>query len=192
MKLKKFAALAMVACLSAATCSVGLASSSSTNSRTSSSSGSSKNYTASSTTATTTTTTADGSTVSTSTSTANGVSLTAAAVTTASGAKAEVTTATQTTSVGTVTIRQNTVSGIEGVQTSPLLLISNGTTTVGCYVDMATGKPLATGKIEVYLSFDASGALVPHYVDANGFFLVGVHVINGVTLNLSAEGTPIA
>lgn len=190
MKLKKFAALAMVACLSAATCSVGLASGSSTNSRTSSSSGSSKNYTASSTT--TTTTTADGSTVSTSTSTANGVSLTAAAVTTASGAKAEVTTATQTTSVGTVTIRQNTVSGIEGVQTSPLLLISDGTTTVGCYVDMATGKPLATGKIEVYLSFDASGALVPHYVDANGFFLVGVHVINGVTLNLNAEGTPIA
>lgn len=178
MKMKKLLALAMVACLSVATYSVGFASGSSTNSRESSSSHplsqESANYYASLEAQ----------------KTGNGTGVATVAAT--DNANVKVATAKQAQNGATVTIRTTTGTAAAGVQTAPLLTITNGTTTIGCYVDMTTGRPLATGKVEVYLSYNDAGVLVAHYVDANGFFLTGVHVIAGQTLNLDAEGTPIA
>lgn len=176
MKMKKLLALAMVACLSAATCSVGFASGSSTNTRSDSKplSAASEAYYASLE----------------ANKTANGTGV--ATVAAADNANVQVATATQTSNGATVTIRTTAGTAAAGVQTAPMLVINNGTATVGCYVDMTTGRPVATGKTEIYMSYNEAGALVYHYVDANGFFLTGVHVINGITLNFNAEGTPIA
>ena len=178
MKMNKFVALAMVACLTVATYSVGFAANSSTNNRVSSSSSSSHplskeseayyaNLNAQ--------------------KTANGTGVAAA-----DNANVQVATATQASNGATVTIRTTSGTAAAGVQTAPMLIVNNGTATVGCYVDMTTGRPVATGKTEIYMSYNEAGVLVYHYVDANGFFLTGVHVINGVTLNFNAEGTPIA
>ena len=176
MKMKKLLALAMVACLSLATYSVGIAYPSGGNTRGDSRplSKESENYQASLEAQ----------------KTANGTGV--ATVAAADNASVQVTTANQTTNGMTATIRTTTGTAAAGVQTAPLLVVSNGTATVGCYVDMTTGRPIATGKITIYASYDAAGRLVYHYVDANGFFLTGVHVINGMTLNFNAEGTPIA
>ena len=176
MKMKKLLALAMVACLSVATYSVGFASGSSTNSREygHALSKESENYYASLEAQ----------------KTGNGTGV--ATVAASDNANVKVATAKQAQNGATVTIRTTTGTAAAGVQTAPLLTITNGTTTIGCYVDMTTGRPLATGKVEVYLSYNDAGVLVAHYVDANGFFLTGVHVIAGQTLNLNAEGTPIA
>lgn len=176
MKMKKLLALAMVACLSVATYSVGFASGSSTNSREygHALSQESANYYASLEAQ----------------KTGNGTGV--ATVAASDNANVKVATAKQAQNGATVTIRTTTGTAAAGVQTAPLLTITNGTTTIGCYVDMTTGRPLATGKVEVYLSYNDAGVLVAHYVDANGFFLTGVHVIAGQTLNLNAEGTPIA
>ena len=181
MKMKKLLALAMDACLTVATYSVGFAANSSTNNRGSSSSSSShplskesENYYASLNAQ----------------KTANGTGV--ATVAAADNANVQVATATQTSNGATVTIRTTAGTAAAGVQTAPMLIVNNGTATVGCYVDMTTGRPVATGKTEIYMSYNEAGVLVYHYVDANGFFLTGVHVINGVTLNFNAEGTPIA
>ena len=180
MKMNKFVALAMVACLTVATYSVGFAANSSTNNRGSSSSSShplskeSEAYYASLNAQ----------------KTANGTGV--ATVAAADNANVQVATATQASNGATVTIRTTSGTAAAGVQTAPMLIVNNGTATVGCYVDMTTGRPVATGKTEIYMSYNEAGVLVYHYVDANGFFLTGVHVINGVTLNFNAEGTPIA
>lgn len=176
MKMKKLLALAMVACLSVATYSVGFASGSSTNTRSDSKplSAASEAYYASLKAK----------------KTANGTGV--ATVTAADNANVQVATATQATNGATVTIRTTAGTAAAGVQTAPMLIVNNGTATVGCYVDMTTGRPVATGKTEIYMSYNEAGVLVYHYVDANGFFLTGVHVINGMTMNFDAEGTPIA
>ena len=172
MKMKKLLALAMVACLSLATYSVGIANGSSTNDRRPLSKESEQYY------ASLQGTTANGTGVST--------------VAAADNASVQVATAKQTTNGVTATIRTTAGTAAAGVQTAPLLIVNNGTATVGCYVDMTTGRPIATGKVTIYASYNEAGVLVYHYVDANGFFLTGVHVINGMTLNFNAEGTPIA
>lgn len=172
MKMKKLLALAMVACLSLATYSVGIANGSSTNDRRPLSKESKQYY------ASLQGTTANGTGVST--------------VAAADNASVQVATAKQTTNGVTATIRTTAGTAAAGVQTAPLLIVNNGTATVGCYVDMTTGRPIATGKVTIYSSYNEAGVLVYHYVDANGFFLTGVHVINGMTLNFNAEGTPIA
>ena len=173
MKMKKLLALAMVACLSVATYSVGFAGNGSdTNDRRLLSKESEQYY------ASLQGTTANGTGVST--------------VAAADNASVQVATAKQTTNGVTATIRTTAGTAAAGVQTAPLLIVNNGTATVGCYVDMTTGRPIATGKVTIYSSYNEAGVLVYHYVDANGFFLTGVHVINGMTLNFNAEGTPIA
>lgn len=172
MKMKKLLALAMVACLSLATYSVGIANDSSTNDRRPLSKESEQYY------ASLQGTTANGTGVST--------------VAAADNASVQVATAKQTTNGVTATIRTTAGTAAAGVQTAPMLIVNNGTATVGCYVDMTTGRPIATGKVTIYSSYNEAGVLVYHYVDANGFFLTGVHVINGMTLNFNAEGTPIA
>ena len=160
MKMKKLLALAMVACLSLATYSVGIANTSSTNDRRPLSKESEQYYASLE-----------------AQKTANGTGV--ATVAAADNASVQVTTANQTTNGMTATIRTTTGTAAAGVQTAPLLVVSNGTATV-------------TGKITIYASYNEAGVLVYHYVDANGFFLTGVHVINGMTLNFNAEGTPIA
>ena len=176
MKMKKLLALAMVACLSLATYSVGFARPSSGNTRSDSRplSKESEQYYASLEAQ----------------KTANGTGV--ATVAAADNANVQVATAKQTTNGVTATIRTTAGTAAAGVQTAPMLIVNNGTATVGCYVDMTTGRPIATGKVTIYSSYNEAGVLVYHYVDANGFFLTGVHVINGMTLNFNAEGTPIA
>lgn len=120
--------------------------------------------------------------------------MTVSTVKTASGAEVKVQSATETVNGMTVTIRQNAVTknaqAVQGVQTAPVAILSDGNITVG-YFMAADGQPLATGKTEVYQSFDENGNLVQRYVDANGFFLTGVQVINGVTVTLNDEGVVI-
>lgn len=173
MKMKKLLALAMVACLSLATYSVGIANGSSTNDRRPLSKESEQYYASLE-----------------AQKTANGTGVVTVAAT--DNANVQVATAKQTTNGVTATIRTTTGTAAAGVQTAPMLIVNNGTATVGCYVDMTTGRPIATGKVTIYSSYNEAGVLVYHYVDANGFFLTGVHVINGMTLNFNAEGTPIA
>ena len=174
MKMKKLLALAMVACLSVATYSVGFAGNGSdTNDRRPLSKESEQYYASLE-----------------AQKTANGTGV--ATVAAADNANVQVATAKQTTNGVTATIRTTTGTAAAGVQTAPMLIVNNGTATVGCYVDMTTGRPIATGKVTIYSSYNEAGVLVYHYVDANGFFLTGVHVINGMTLNFNAEGTPIA
>jgi hypothetical protein len=69
-----------------------------------------------------------------------------------------------------------------------VLVISENGAAVGCFVDPTTGLPYATGADAVYYAYDANGNLVAHYVNAQGYFYTGTHVINGQTIIFNDEG----
>ncbi len=76
----------------------------------------------------------------------------------------------------------------EAINTSPILVITENGVSVGCFVNPTTGLPLATGQDATYWAYDAHGNLVLHYVNAQGYFYTGTHIINGVTMIFNDEG----
>ena len=79
----------------------------------------------------------------------------------------------------------------EAINTSPILVITENGVSVGCFVNPTTGLPLATGQDATYWAYDAHGNLVLHYVNAQGYFYTGTHIINGVTMIFNDEGVVI-
>ena len=80
----------------------------------------------------------------------------------------------------------------EAINKSPILVITENGVSVGCFVDPATGLPLATGQDTTYWAYDANGNLVLHYVNAQGYFYTGTQIINGVTMIFNNEGVLVS
>ncbi len=196
----KLLTLALVAGLAVSSLSVSMAASSTVNVRSESGGGGSAPSSTAGTTgakgatgAVSTTTNASGEQVATTVTTANGVTMKSMKI---GSAGTTVNQASQTVNGATVTIRQTTnapatANGV-AVCNKAILIISQNGVTSGCFVDETTGRPLATGKDEVYMAYDENGNLVAHYVNAFGMFYTGVQVLNGVQHTFNSEGVLIA
>ncbi len=190
----KLITLALIAALAVSSLSVSMAANSSTNERGSSGGGGSAPSTTTTAGTTTTATNASGEQVATTVTTANGVTMKSMKV---GSAGTTVNQSVQTLNGATVTIRQTanapaTAPNGAAVCTKAILVISQNGVTTGCFVDETTGRPLATGKDEVYMAYDENGNLVAHYVNAFGMFYTGVQVLNGVQHTFNSEGVLIA
>ncbi len=190
----KLITLALIAALAVSSLSVSMAANSSSNDRGSSGGGggSAPSTTTAGTTATTTN--ASGEQVVTTVTTAKGVTMKSMRI---GSAGTTVNQSVQTLNGASVTIRQTTNAPTTApngaaVCTKAILVISQNGVTSGCFVDETTGRPLATGKDEVYMAYDENGNLVAHYVNAFGMFYTGVQVINGVQYTFNSEGVIIA
>lgn len=97
--------------------------------------------------------------------------------------------------VGTVSADGKSITTIDGqvyaVTYAPMLIIKTGDQTVGCFVDLTTGAPLATGKTEVYYQLAADGQMYAHWVNPLGFFYTGTVVMNGKTITFNEQGVMI-
>lgn len=97
--------------------------------------------------------------------------------------------------VGTVSADGKSITTIDGqvyaVTYAPMLIIKTGDQTVGCFVDLTTGAPLATGKTEVYYQLAADGQMYAHWVNPMGFFYTGTVVMNGKTITFNEQGVMI-
>ncbi|SFR79477.1 hypothetical protein [[Clostridium] aminophilum] len=69
-----------------------------------------------------------------------------------------------------------------------ICVITENGVSQGFFVNPETGLPLATGADATYWAYDANGNLVLHYVNAEGYFYTGTHVINGQTVTFNSEG----
>lgn len=97
--------------------------------------------------------------------------------------------------VGTVSADGKSITTIDGqvfaVTYAPMLIIKMGDQSVGCFVDLTTGAPLATGKTEVYYQLAADGQMYAHWVNPMGFFYTGTVVMNGQTITFNEQGVMI-
>lgn len=80
---------------------------------------------------------------------------------------------------------------VRAVTQAPMLVIKTGDQSVGCFVDLTTGAPLATGKTEVYYQLAADGQMYAHWVNPMGFFYTGTVVMNGQTITFNEQGVMI-
>lgn len=121
--------------------------------------------------------------------TENGVDVTVTVV--------DVTSLTQTESMrnGTQRVMLRTTKG--GADVGPngeaickyaICFITKNGVSQGFFVNPETSLPLATGADATYWAFDANGNLVLHYVNAQGYFYTGTHVIDGKTVTFNSEG----
>ncbi len=94
--------------------------------------------------------------------------------------------------VGTVSADGSTVTTENGetysVTNAPILIITSSEYRGGCFVDLNTGKPIATGETEVYYQLGEDGQLHAHWVDPNGFFYNGICYVNGQYCDFNNEG----
>lgn len=99
------------------------------------------------------------------------------------------------TGVGTVSADGKSIATADGqvhaVTQAPMLVIKTGDQSVGCFVDLTTGAPLATGKTEVYYQLGADGQMYAHWVNPMGFFYTGTVVMNGHTITFNEQGVMI-
>ena len=99
------------------------------------------------------------------------------------------------TGVGTVSADGKSIATADGqvhaVTQAPMLVIKTGDQSVGCFVDLTTGAPLATGKTEVYYQLGADGQMYAHWVNPMGFFYTGTVVMNGHTIEFNEQGVMI-
>lgn len=99
------------------------------------------------------------------------------------------------TGVGTVSTDGKSIATTDGqvhaVTQAPMLVIKTGDQSVGCFVDLTTGAPLATGKTEVYYQLGADGQMYAHWVNPMGFFYTGTVVMNGHTITFNEQGVMI-
>lgn len=73
-----------------------------------------------------------------------------------------------------------------------LLVIENADgTSIGCFVD-ANGKIIATGAYEVYYMLGTDGKLHAHFVNPQGYCIIGIQVINGMTVTFNALGEMVS
>lgn len=97
--------------------------------------------------------------------------------------------------VGTVSADGKSIATTDGqvhaVTQAPMLVIKTGDQSVGCFVDLTTGAPLATGKTEVYYQLGADGQMYAHWVNPMGFFYTGTVVMNGHTITFNEQGVMI-
>ena len=97
--------------------------------------------------------------------------------------------------VGTVSSDGKSIATTDGqvhaVTQAPMLVIKTGDQSVGCFVDITTGAPLATGKTEVYYQLAADGQMYAHWVNPMGFFYTGTVVMNGKTITFNEQGVMI-
>lgn len=99
------------------------------------------------------------------------------------------------TGAGTVSTDGKSIATTDGqvhaVTQAPMLVIKTGDQSVGCFVDLTTGAPLATGKTEVYYQLAADGQMYAHWVNPMGFFYTGTIVMNGQTITFNEQGVMI-
>lgn len=99
------------------------------------------------------------------------------------------------TGAGTVSSDGKSIATTDGqvhaVTQAPMLVIKTGDQSVGCFVDLTTGAPLATGKTEVYYQLAADGQMYAHWVNPLGFFYTGTVVMNGKTITFNEQGVMI-
>ncbi len=99
------------------------------------------------------------------------------------------------TGAGTVSSDGKSIATTDGqvhaVTQAPMLVIKTGDQSVGCFVDLTTGAPLATGKTEVYYQLAADGQMYAHWVNPMGFFYTGTVVMNGQTITFNEQGVMI-
>lgn len=99
------------------------------------------------------------------------------------------------TGAGTVSSDGKSIATTDGqvhaVTQAPMLVIKTGDQSVGCFVDLTTGTPLATGKTEVYYQLAADGQMYAHWVNPMGFFYTGTVVMNGQTITFNEQGVMI-
>lgn len=99
------------------------------------------------------------------------------------------------TGAGTVSSDGKSIATTDGqvhaVTQAPMLVIKTGDQSVGCFVDLTTGAPLATGKTEVYYQLAADGQMYAHWVNPMGFFYTGTVVMNGHTITFNEQGVMI-
>lgn len=99
------------------------------------------------------------------------------------------------TGAGTVSADGKSIATTDGqvhaVTQAPMLVIKTGDQSVGCFVDLTTGAPLATGKTEVYYQLAADGQMYAHWVNPMGFFYTGTVVMNGQTITFNEQGVMI-
>ena len=98
--------------------------------------------------------------------------------------------------VGTVSADGLTLAGVDGVTyyvcSAPCYLITMADgSTIGCFLDPATGLPIATGTYMLYFQLGADGQMHAHWVNPAGFFVSGLQTINGITANFNAFGEMI-
>ena len=194
---KKLLTLALIAGLVLSSFSASFAAGSSTNDRSSSSSSSdssssSSGGSSSSTTGGTTTvaTNASGQTVTKQEYTANGITMTVSRVGTDGTTLQEADFLNGAAHVMLRTTEGGATVGPNGeaICKSAILVITENGASVGCFVNPATGLPLATGADATYWAYDAKGNLVLHYVNALGYFYTGTQIINGQTMIFNDEG----
>ena len=101
--------------------------------------------------------------------------------------------------VGTVSADGATLTTPEGqtypVVSAPMSIIVNPDgTTVGCFVDPATGQAMTFGNspANAVMQLGADGQMHAHWVDANGFFLTGTVVMNGMMIVFNEEGIMVS
>lgn len=99
------------------------------------------------------------------------------------------------TGAGTVSADGKSIATTDGqvhaVTQAPMLVIKMGDQSIGCFVDITTGAPLATGKTEVYYQLAADGQMYAHWVNPMGFFYTGTVVLNGHTVTFNEQGVMI-
>lgn len=99
------------------------------------------------------------------------------------------------TGAGTVSSDGKNIATTDGqvhaVTQAPMLVIKTGDQSVGCFVNLTTGAPLATGKTEVYYQLAADGQMYAHWVNPMGFFYTGTVVMNGHTVTFNEQGVMI-
>lgn len=99
------------------------------------------------------------------------------------------------TGAGTVSADGKSIATTDGqvhaVTQAPMLVIKMGDQSIGCFVDITTGAPLATGKTEVYYQLAADGQMYAHWVNPMGFFYTGTVVMNGHTITFNEQGVMI-
>ncbi|MBE6004130.1 MAG: hypothetical protein E7232_08645 [Lachnospiraceae bacterium] len=183
---KKILTLALVVGLALSSITASYAASSSTNDRSSSSSSSS--VTTGGTTSVATN--ASGQTVTKTEYSANGVNMTTSSVGTdgTSLAQADFQNGAAHVTLRTTTGGADVGPNGEAICKSAILVITENGVSVGCFVDPATGLPMATGADATYWAYDANGNLVLHYVNAMGYFYTGTQIINGQTVIFNDEG----
>lgn len=180
-------------------------------------SSSSSSHSSSRDSAVTTTTTSDGATVQTTVTNTANANLTSAVISLGS-ASAKATTAVNRMNGGTATFKKASgnlaganFQGVGQVSADGKTLVKeDGTTakmapgtllciktneglTLGCFVDEeGDGHVIATGRNEVYYLLGTDGKLHAHFVDAQGYFMTGIQVINGYTVTFNAEGEMVS
>ena len=74
------------------------------------------------------------------------------------------------------------------------IIVNPDGTSVGCFIDPATGQAMTFGNspANAVMQLGADGQMHAHWVDANGFFLTGTVVMNGMMIVFNEEGIMVS